>query len=105
MALLSTTSHDTTTPGPQGCPPDEPPTPARQDIPHAVFAYDLDDVTYEYDHPTVTGAEVMAAGGIPSTEGIIRVLPDGTREAVAPDAVVHLGTGAQFKRRPRFKRG
>jgi len=70
-----------------------------------VFAYDLDDVTYEYDHPNITGAEVMAAGDIPLAEGIIQMLPDGTRETVAPDAVVHLGTGAQFKRRPRFKRG
>ncbi|MDZ4236508.1 MAG: hypothetical protein U1C73_22755 [Dietzia sp.] len=105
MPLLSNTSHDTTTDHPQGRPPDGSPTPARKDTPHAVFAYDLDEVTYEYDHPTVTGAEVMAAGGIPLTEGIIRVLPDGTRETVAPDTVVHLGTGAQFKRRPRFKRG
>ena len=105
MALPSISPVSTTTADPQGRPPDGPPTPVRQDVPHAVFAFDLDEVTYEYNHPTVTGAEVMAAGGIPVTEGIIRILPDGTRETVAPDAVVHLGTGAQFKRRPRFKRG
>jgi hypothetical protein len=105
MALPSISHDPTTAADPQGRPPDGPPTPARQDVPHAVFAFDLDEVTYEYDHSTVTGAEVMAAAGIPVTEGIIRILPDGTRETVAPDAVVHLGTGAQFKRRPRFKRG
>lgn len=105
MALSQTSQDPTITADPQGRPPHGPPTPAARDVPHAVFAYDLDDVTYEYDHPTITGAEVMAAGGIPVAEGIIRILPDGTREAVAPDAAVHLGTGAQFKRRPRFKRG
>ncbi|KQH76288.1 hypothetical protein AO501_29125 [Mycobacterium gordonae] len=105
MAPLSTTSHDTTAADPQVRPPDGPPAPHPQDVPHPVFAFDLDEITYECGHPTVTGAEVMAAGGIPLTEGIIRVLPDGSREAVAPDTVVPLGTGAQFKRRPRFKRG
>jgi len=80
-------------------------SPTAPDVPRAVFAYDLDDTTYEYDHPTITGAEIMAAGGIPATEGIIQVMPDDTRETVAADATIHLATGAQFKRRPRFKRG
>jgi hypothetical protein len=82
-----------------------PAPPPGPDVPHAVFTYDVDEVTYEYDHPTITGAEIMAAASIPVSEGIIQILPDGTRESVAPDAVIHLASGAQFKRRPRFKRG
>ncbi len=81
------------------------PPPHRPDAPRAVFVYDLDDITHEYDHPTITGAQVMASGGIPASEGIVQILPDGTRQAVAPDAVIHLVPGTQFKRRPRFKRG
>jgi hypothetical protein len=79
--------------------------PHGTDAAHAVFVYDLDDITHEYNHPTITGAEVMAAGGIPASEGIVQIMADGTRQAVAADAVVHLVPGTQFKRRPRFKRG
>jgi hypothetical protein len=82
-----------------------PPIPARHDIPHRVFTYDLDEVTYEFDQETTTGADVMAAGGVPISEGIIQILPDGTRETIAPDTMIFLTTGAQFRRRPRFKRG
>jgi hypothetical protein len=82
-----------------------PTIPAPRDLPKPVYAFDLESVTYEHQHPTVTGADVMAAGNIPVSEGIIRVLPDGAREAIGPDTVIELATGAQFKRRPRFKRG
>jgi Multiubiquitin len=99
MTLSSTPLSQSTTHAPDVAPS------ASHDAPHAVFAYDLDGTTYEYDQPTITGAEVMAAGGIPASEGIVQVLPDGTRETVAPDGVIHLVSGAQFKRRPRFKRG
>jgi hypothetical protein len=105
MTLSSTSQDPTPTADSQARRPACPPAPPGRDVPHPVFAYDLDDITYEYEHPTITGAQVMAAGGIPVSDGIIRVLPDGTRETVAPDAVMHLGTGAQFRRRPRFKRG
>jgi hypothetical protein len=82
-----------------------PAPPLGPDVPRAVFTYDVDEVTYEYDHPTITGAEIMSAADIPVSEGLIQILPDGTRASVAPDAVIHLVSGAQFKRRPRFKRG
>lgn len=98
---LSTASQDQTSDSDA----DEGRSPAAPNVPHRVFVYDLDDTTYEYEHPTITGAQIMAAGGIPVTEGIIQILPDGTRETVAPDATIHLAAGAQFKRRPRFKRG
>lgn len=70
-----------------------------------VFVFDVDDVTYEHDRPTITGAEIMAMAGISPSDGLIQILPDGTRKTVAPDETVHLVPGAQFKRRPRFKRG
>lgn len=82
-----------------------PTVPAPRDLPKPVYTFDLEAVTYEHQQATVTGADVMAAGGIPASEGIIRVLPDGSREAIGPDTVIELATGAQFKRRPRFKRG
>ena len=71
----------------------------------AVFVFDVDDVTYEHDRPTITGAEVMALAGIAPSDGLIQILPDATRRSVAPDETVRLVPGVQFKRRPRFKRG
>lgn len=78
---------------------------SNRDVPQPVYAFDLEEVTYEHRHATITGAEVMAAGNIPASEGIIRILPDGIRQAIGPGTVVELATGAQFRRRPRFKRG
>jgi Multiubiquitin len=77
----------------------------RSDERGAAFVFDVDDATYEHDRPTITGAEIMAIAGISPSDGLIQILPDGTRKTVAPDETVHLVPGAQFKRRPRFKRG
>jgi Multiubiquitin len=77
----------------------------RTDEPRAVFVFDVDDVTYEHDRPTITGAEIMALAGISPNDGLIQILPDGTRKTVATNETVHLVPGVQFKRRPRFKRG
>jgi hypothetical protein len=71
----------------------------------AVFVFDVEDVTYEHDRPTITGAEIMTLAGISPSDGLIQILPDGTRNTVAPDEAVRLVPGVQFKRRPRFKRG
>lgn len=76
-----------------------------QDRAGSRFVFDVDDVTYEHDRPKITGGEIMAMAGISSSDGLIQVLPDGSRKTVAPDEVVRLVPGAQFKRRPRFKRG
>ena len=73
--------------------------------PKVRFVYDVDDVTHEHDHPTITGAEIMSAAGISASDGLIQILPDGSRKSVAADEVVHLVPRPQFKRRPRFKRG
>jgi hypothetical protein len=69
------------------------------------YVYELDDTTYSYEHPTITGARVMRAAGITATEGLIRLLPDGTRETVDAHDEIHLADGINLKRRPRFKRG
>ncbi|MEV1066005.1 multiubiquitin domain-containing protein [Streptomyces sp. NPDC050263] len=71
----------------------------------ATFVFDVDDITYEYNRPTITGTEVMTLAGIAPSEGLIQILPDGTRKTVDPDDTIHLVPGVQFKRRPRFKRG
>jgi hypothetical protein len=76
-----------------------------QDRAGSRFVFDVDDVTYEHDRPKITGGEIMAMAGISPSDGLIQVLPDGSRKTVAPDEVVRLVPGAQFKRRPRFKRG
>ncbi len=89
---------------PAGHPHPAPPPPGP-DVPHAVYVFDVEEVTYEFDHPTITGAQVMAAADIPESEGIIQVLEDGTRETVTPSTVIELVSGGHFKRRPRFKRG
>jgi len=71
----------------------------------ADFVYDVDGSTYHHDSPKITGAEVMAAAGIPAKDGLVQLLPDGTTTTVAATDVVRLVPGARFKRRPRFKRG
>jgi hypothetical protein len=69
------------------------------------FIYEVDGVTYHHDRPKITGAEIMAAAGIPASDGLVQLLPDGTTATVNPNDEVRLVPGAQFKRRPRFKRG
>ena len=71
----------------------------------AKFVFDVDDQTYEYNRPRITGGEIMVIAGIPSTDGLLQILPDGSRVTVQPDEDIALVPGAQFKRRPRFKRG
>jgi hypothetical protein len=82
--------------------PDHNPT---RDRLRPVFVFDVDDTTYEHDRPTITGAEIMALAGINPSDGLIQILPDGTRKTVDPDDRIQLVPGIQFKRRPRFKRG
>ena len=69
------------------------------------FVYEVDGTEYRSDRPNLTGAEIMAAAGIPAAEGLVQLLLDGTTVAIAPTEEVHLVPEAQFKRRPRFKRG
>lgn len=69
------------------------------------FVYEVDGIEYHSDRPKLTGAEIMAAAGIPLAEGLVQLLPDGTTVTIAPTEEVHLVPEAQFKRRPRFKRG
>jgi hypothetical protein len=80
--------------------PDGPVKPADAD-----FVYEVDGVTYHYDRPVITGAQIMVAASIPSTEGLVQLLPDGTTATIQPGDEVQLVPGSQFKRRPRFKRG
>jgi hypothetical protein len=70
-----------------------------------VFVFEVEGTTYEHDQPKITGGEIMDIAGIPRSQGLIQVNPDGTTTSIAADAEVHLVPGAQFKRRPRFKRG
>lgn len=69
------------------------------------FVYDVDGVTYRHDRPRITGTEIMAAAEIPISDGLVQLLADGTTVAIGPDDEVRLVPKAQFKRRPRFKRG
>ncbi|MDQ1740611.1 MAG: Multiubiquitin [Pseudonocardiales bacterium] len=73
--------------------------------PHAAFGYDVDGTSYEYDQPTITGAQIMFTVGIYPQQGLIQVLNDGSRVTVTAAETVNLTAGAHFKRRPRFKRG
>jgi hypothetical protein len=72
---------------------------------HAVFGYDVDGTSYEYDQPTITAAQIMFTVGIYPQQGLIQVLDDGSRVTVTAAETVSLTSGAHFKRRPRFKRG
>lgn len=75
------------------------------DRPRPDFVYEVDGTTHHHDRPKITGAEIMAAAGIPSTDGLVQVMDDGSTVTINPHDEVHLVPGAQFKRRPRFKRG
>jgi len=73
--------------------------------PRAAFGYDVDGASYEFDQPTITGAQIMFTVGIYPQQGLIQVLDDGSRVSVSAAQTVNLTAGAHFKRRPRFKRG
>ncbi len=83
-------------------------TPDRKRLsgsPRAVFSYDVDGTSYEYDQPTITGAQIRFTVGLYPQQSLIRILHDGSRVSVAAADTVNLTAGARFKRRPRFKRG
>lgn len=69
------------------------------------FVFEVDDVECTYDKPTTIGAQIMAIAAINPSDGLVQILPDGTRKTITPEETIHLVPGAQFKRRPRFKRG
>ncbi len=75
------------------------------DDPNLKYVYEVDGVVYRYDKPEITGAEIMAAADIPRSDGLVQILDDGTTKSIGADDKVYLVQGAQFKRRPRFKRG
>jgi len=77
----------------------------RPDERGPVFVFEVEGTTYEHDRPKITGGEIMDIAGIPRSQGLIQINSDGTTTSIAADAEVHLVPGAQFKRRPRFKRG
>jgi hypothetical protein len=73
--------------------------------PHPVFSYDVDGTSYEFDQPTITGAQIGFTVGLYPQQGLIRILDDGSRVSVTAADTINLTAGARFKRRPRFKRG
>ncbi len=73
--------------------------------PQAGFGFDVDGTSYEYDQPTISGGQIMFEAGLYPQQGLIQILNDGSRVTVTAADTVNLVTGAQFKRRPRFKRG
>ncbi len=81
------------------------PSGVDQDPGRAVFVFDVDGVTFEHNRPKITGGEIMDMAGIPYSQGLVQVHEDGTTTTVGVEDEVHLVPGAQFKRRPRFKRG
>ncbi|WP_406161732.1 multiubiquitin domain-containing protein [Streptomyces canus] len=72
---------------------------------HPTFVFEVDGVEYTHDRPTITGAQIMEMAGINPADGLVQILPDGTRITITLEETVRLVPGAQFKRRPRFKRG
>jgi hypothetical protein len=73
--------------------------------PERVFGYDVDGASYEYDQPTITGAQLRFVAGLHPRQALVRVLQDGSRVTVTASETVALGSGARFFRRPRFTRG
>ena len=74
-------------------------------VDRAEFDFEVDGAEYEFDRPTIFGAQIMEMSGIPVSEGLVQIFDDGTTLTVLPTTEVHLVPEAQFKKRPRFKRG
>jgi hypothetical protein len=70
-----------------------------------VWVFEVDGVTYRYEHPFITGGEIMDLAGIPRDQGLVLIHDDGSQEAVPADERVHLVPAPVFRKRPRFKRG
>lgn len=69
------------------------------------FVFEVDGKTYEHDRPRILGSEIMTVAEISPNDGLVQLLPDGTTVTINPDDEVKLVPGAQFRRRPRFRRG
>jgi len=41
-----------------------------------VFVFEVDDVEYTYDKPTITGAQIMAIAGINPSDGLVPMPAD-----------------------------
>lgn len=80
-------------------------TASETDQTRKLYVFEVDDVKHTHDRPAITGGQIMAIAGVSPSEGLVQILPDGTRRTITPGETVHLVPGAQFKRRPRFKRG
>lgn len=76
-----------------------------QDPKHQVWVFEVDGVTYRFEHPFITGGEIMDLAGIPRDQGLVLIHEDGSQETVPADERVHLVPGPVFRKRPRFKRG
>jgi hypothetical protein len=73
--------------------------------PSAGFGYDVDGARYQYDQPTITGAQLRFITGIHPQQALVRILDDGSRVTVTAAETVDLSSGAHLRRRPRFRRG
>jgi hypothetical protein len=69
------------------------------------FTVFIDGKEYQVEKSELTGAEIMALGGIPQEVGLILVEEDGTQVKVAPADTIELKPGRRFKKAPRFVRG
>ena len=70
------------------------------------FCFEVDGKTFQWEHPRISGGEIMDAAGIPREVGLIHVFPDGAQEVVPEDALLNLAELAgKFKRCPVFIRG
>jgi len=69
------------------------------------YVFEVDGETHGWDRPTITGAQIMEIAGIDPADGLVQILPDGQSKTIRPDDDVHLVSRAEFKRRPKFKRG
>lgn len=77
----------------------------KTEIQGKFFTIFIDGKEFQIEKGSVTGAEIMALGGIPADAGLILVLEDGTQVQVKADEVIELKPGRRFKRAPRFVRG
>lgn len=65
----------------------------------------MDGQEHRIGEATITGAEIMALGGIPQEAGLLLIKDDGTQRTVTPEEIIELRPGRRFRKAPRFKRG
>jgi hypothetical protein len=64
----------------------------------------VDDEQIEFDHPELTGGEIVDRVGAQS-QGLVEIIDDGSQRQVKREDKFDLSEERRFRKPPKFKRG